>query len=189
MKKRDCSKEANLREIHGGITAPRGFEAAGVYCGIKKMHLDLALIYSRAPAVACGMFTTNKVKAAPIRVSLRKLRNRQAQAIVVNSGNANTCTGGQGIKDAEEMAAIAARQLGISEDEVLVASTGVIGESLPLSKIAEGIRKASQSLSPQGGSEAARAILTTDTTSKEISVETDIAGRGKKKVRIGGMCK
>jgi len=178
-----------LREIEGGITAPRGFEAAGVHCGIKKAHPDLALVYSSSPAVACGMFTTNKVKAAPIQVSLRKLRNRQAQAIVVNSGNANTCTGRQGIEDAEEMAAMAARELQISEDEVLVASTGVIGKSLPLSNIAEGIKKASQSLSREGGGEAARAILTTDTTAKEISVETDIAARGKKKVRIGGICK
>ena len=189
MKKPGWGKEANLREIEGGITAPRGFEAAGVHCGIKKMDPDLALIYSSHPAVACGMFTSNKVKAAPIRVSLRKLRNRRAQAIVINSGNANTCTGKRGIKDAEEMARVTAHQLGISEDEVLVASTGVIGKPLPLSKIAEGIRKAGQSLSARGGSEAARAILTTDTITKEISVETDIAGRGNRKVRLGGMCK
>ena len=178
-----------MRKIEGGITAPRGFEAAGVHCGIKKMDPDLALIYSSHSAVACGMFTSNKVKGAPIRVSLRTLRNRQAQAIVVNSGNANTCTGKRGIKDAQEMARAAAGELGISEDEVLVASTGVIGKPLPLSKIAEGIRKAGQSLSAQGGGEAARAILTTDTITKEISVETDIAGRGKRKVRLGGMCK
>ncbi len=178
-----------LRRITGGITAPRGFEAAGVPCGIKKTAPDLALIYSRVPAVACGMFTTNKVKAAPIRVSLRKLKNHKAQAIVANSGNANACTGKQGIRDAEEMTILTARELRISEDNVLVASTGVIGEGLPLSKIAEGIKEARRLLSPQGGSEAARAILTTDTTIKEISVETDIPGRGKKKVGIGGICK
>jgi len=178
-----------LRKIEGGITAPRGFEAAGVHCGIKKKDPDLALIYSCRPAVACGMFTSNKVKGAPIGVSLRTLRNRQAQAIVVNSGNANTCTGKRGIKDAQEMARAAAGELGISQDEVLVASTGVIGKPLPLSNITEGIKKARQSLSARGGGEAARAILTTDTITKEISVETDIAGRGKKKVRLGGMCK
>ena len=189
MKKPGFCKEENLRKIEGGITAPRGFEAAGVHCGIKKMDPDLALIYSSHSAVACGMFTSNKVKGAPIRVSLRTLRNRQAQAIVVNSGNANTCTGKRGIKDAQEMARAAAGELGISGDEVLVASTGVIGKPLPLSKIAEGIRKAGQSLSARGGSGAARAILTTDTITKEISVETDIAGRGNRKVRLGGMCK
>jgi glutamate N-acetyltransferase/amino-acid N-acetyltransferase len=178
-----------LRKIEGGITAPRGFEAAGVHCGIKKRGPDLALIYSSHSAVACGMFTSNKVKGAPIRVSLRTLRNRQAQAIVVNSGNANTCTGKRGIKDAQEMARAAAGELGISQDEILVASTGVIGKPLPLSNITEGIRKAGQSLSARGGGEAARAILTTDAITKEISVETDIGGRGKKKVRLGGMCK
>lgn len=149
----------------------------------------MALIYSCRPAVACGMFTSNKVKAAPIGVSLRTLRNRQAQAIVVNSGNANTCTGKRGIEDAQEMARVAAGELGISQDEVLVASTGVIGKPLSLSNITEGIRKARQCLSARGGGEAARAILTTDTIAKEISVETGIAGRGKKKVRLGGICK
>jgi len=178
-----------MREIEGGITAPEGFKAAGVHCGIKKNRPDLALIYSEVPAVAYGMFTTNKVKAAPVHLSIRKIRKGRAQAIVANSGNANACTGQRGMKDAQRMAGLAAQLLGIEEEKVLVASTGIIGKPLPMPKIEEGIKQATQALSVQGGRRAAEAILTTDRALKEIAVETDIPRRGKGKVRIAGMAK
>ena len=178
-----------MKEIPRGITAPKGFKAGGVHCGIKKNKPDLALIYSDVPGVAYAMFTSNKVKAAPVRVSMKKIRNRCAQAIIVNSGIANACTGERGIKDAQEMSKLAAQELKIREEDVLTASTGHIGELLPMSKIEEGIKQAKSLLSSKGGRQAAEAIVTTDTFAKEISVETDISGRGKNKVKIGGIAK
>lgn len=178
-----------MREINGGITAPEGFKATGVRCGLKEKNLDLALIYSGSPAVARGMFTTNKVKAAPVKISLRKIRAYRAQAIVANSGNANACTGKKGLLDASKMTEIAAQELKISSDNVLVASTGIIGKPLSMDKIEKGIKKAVQSLSSHGGDLAAQAILTTDKVVKQIALETDIPGRGKKKVKIGGIAK
>jgi len=133
-----------LKEIEGGITAPLGFKSCGVHCGIKKNKLDLALIYSRFPSIAAGMFTTNKVKAAPVIVSQRKLRRGSIRAIVANSGNANACTGKRGIDDANRMCEITAQELGITSEEVLVASTGIIGEYLPMNKIEEGIKLAAK---------------------------------------------
>ena len=178
-----------MKEVEGGITAPKGFKAAGVHCGIKKKEPDLALIYSEVPAVSFGMFTSNKVKAAPVHYSLRKIRRHWTQAIVINSGNANACTGERGLKDTEKMARLAAHQLEVKEDEVLVASTGRIGKPLLMSNIEAGIRQAVQSLSFKGGHQAARAILTTDKMTKEIAIETDIPARGKGKVVIGGIAK
>lgn len=178
-----------MKEIKGGITAPKGFKAAGVHCGIKKNKPDLALICSDVPSPAYAMFTSNKVKAAPVQVSIKNIRNRCAQAIVANSGNANTCNGERGIRDAQKMARLAAQELKIREEDVLIASTGHIGEPLPISKIEEGIKQAKSLLSAKGGRQAAEAILTTDTFAKEISVETDISGRGKNKVKIGGIAK
>ena len=178
-----------MKEIPGGITAPKGFKAAGVHCGIKKNKPDLALIYSDIPAVAWAMFTSNKVKAAPVQISIKKIRNRRAQAIIVNSGIANTCTGKRGIRDAQNMSKLAAQELGIGEEDVLIASTGHIGEPLPMCKIEEGIKQAKSLLSSKEGRQAAEAILTTDTFVKEISVETDISGRGKNKVKIAGIAK
>lgn len=178
-----------MKEIKGGITAPKGFKAAGVHCGIKKNKPDLALICSDVPGLAYAMFTSNKVKAAPVQVSMKNIRNRCAQAIVANSGNANTCNGERGIKDAQKMAKLAAQELKIREEDVLTASTGHIGEPLPISKIEEGIKQAKSVLSSKEGGQAAEAILTTDTFAKEISVETDISGRGKNKVKIGGIAK
>jgi glutamate N-acetyltransferase/amino-acid N-acetyltransferase len=178
-----------LKEVEGGITAPKGFKAAGVHCGIKKTEPDLALIYSEVPAVSFGMFTSNRVKAAPVDYSLRKIRRHRAQAIIINSGNANACTGEKGLKDAEKMARLIARELGVKEDVVLVASTGRIGEPLPMSKIETGIRQVAESLSFKGGHRAAQAILTTDKITKEIAVETNIPARGKGKVVIGGVAK
>jgi len=178
-----------MRQIQGGITVPQGFKAAGVHCGIKKNRPDLALIYSEGPAVSYGMFTSNKIKAAPVMVSIRRIRKMHTRSIVANSGNANACTGERGIKDAERMSELVAHLLGINKQEVLVASTGIIGKPLPMSKIEEGIRQAVKALSYQGAHQAAEAILTTDKMVKEIAVETDIPGRGKGKVRIAGMIK
>lgn len=178
-----------MKEVEGGITAPKGFKASGVHCGIKITKPDLALIYSEVPAVSFGMFTSNKVKAAPVYYSLRKIRRHRAQAIIINSGNANACTGEKGLKDAEKMTRLTAHQLGLKEDVVLVASTGKIGKLLPMSKIEAGIGQAVESLSFKGGRRAAQAILTTDRITKEIAVETDIPARGKGKVAIGGMAK
>jgi len=178
-----------MKEIPGGITAPKGFKAAGVHCGIKKNKPDLAMIHSDVSAVAWAMFTSNKVKAAPVQVSIKKIRNRRAQAIIVNSGIANACMGKRGIKDAQSMSKLAAQELRIREEDVLIASTGHIGEPLPMCKIEEGIKQARLLLSSRGGRQAAEAILTTDTFAKEISVETDIPGRGKNRVKIGGIAK
>lgn len=178
-----------MKEVERGITAPKGFKASGVHCGIKMSKPDLALIYSEVPAVSFGMFTSNKVKAAPVYYSLRKIRRHQAQAIIINSGNANACTGEKGLKDAEKMARLTAHQLGVKEDEVLVASTGKIGKLLPMSKIEAGIEQAVEYLSFKGGHRASQAIFTTDKITKEIAVETDIPARGKGKVVIGGLAK
>jgi len=178
-----------VREIEGGITAAIGFKASGIHCGIKEKKPDLALIYSEYPAIACGVFTTNKVKAAPVVLSQKKIRKGQARAIVANSGNANTCTGKRGFDDAKRMCEIAARELGIDSEEVLVASTGIIGECLPMDKIEKGIKIAVSSLSYKGSHQAAEAILTTDKVVKELALEVDIPGQGKKKVKIGGIAK
>ncbi len=178
-----------MKEIKGGITAPLGFKAAGVHCGIKENRPDLALIYSEVPAVAAGAFTTNKVKAAPVILSQKKIRKGEAQAIVVNSGNANACTGKRGFEDAVKMCELTAKKLAIAPEKVLVASTGVIGEYLPMDKIEKGIELASKSLSSQGNTQASEAILTTDRMIKTIALETNIPGQGNKWVRIGAIAK
>jgi len=178
-----------LKEIEGGITAPCGFKASGVHCGIKRNSPDLALIFSKFEAIAAGMFTINKVKAAPVVISQKKLRRGKARAIVANSGNANACTGKKGFENANRMCEVAARELGIDPQEVLVASTGVIGEQLPIEKIEEGIKAAAKNLSSQGSLNAAQAIITTDKKIKQIAVETEIPGQGKKKVKIGAIAK
>lgn len=140
---------------------PKGFLFAGINCGIKKEELDLGIIFSQTPAEWAGMFTTNIFKAGPVLVSQGKKRGK-VRAIVVNSGNANACTGEKGIKDAEEMCQEVAKNLGIEDNEVLVASTGIIGKPLPIKKIKKGIRKAVAELSPDGLLRFARAIMTTD---------------------------
>ena len=178
-----------MKEIEGGITAPCGFKASGVHCGIKRNSPDLALIFSKFEAIAAGMFTINKVKAAPVVISQKKLRRGKARAIVANSGNANACTGKKGFENANRMCKVAARELGIDPQEVLVASTGVIGEQLPIEKIEEGIKAAAKNLSSQGSLNAAQAIITTDKKIKQIAVETEIPGQGKKKVKIGAIAK
>jgi glutamate N-acetyltransferase/amino-acid N-acetyltransferase len=176
-----------MKEIDGGVCAPQGFKAGAMACGIKKNgKLDLALVTSDGPAVAAGIFTTNKVQAASVTVSKQHLEKGSARAIIANSGNANACVGPDGMVAAEKMAAAVAKQLGIDADSVLVASTGVIGVPLPVEKIQLGLERNPGFLSASGGNEAARAIMTTDTFSKEIAVEFQLAGVN---VRIGGMSK
>ena len=129
-----------MKRIKGGITAPLGFTAAGVACGVKKSRKDLAIVASEKPCVAAGVFTTNKVKAAPVEITRRRLgRQRTASAVVVNSGNANCCTGERGFQDAVRMTEVCGEALGIPPGEVLVASTGPIGKVLPMEEIDKGI--------------------------------------------------
>lgn len=174
-------------EISGGITAPKGFFASGVYAGIKRnLKLDLAIIYSERDAIAAGVFTTNRVKAAPVIVTQKQIKRGIARAVVVNSGNANACTGRQGMTDAEEMVGLVADSLSIGRGLVYVASTGVIGEPLPMNKIRPAIKTGVEGLRTGGGSDAAAAIMTTDTFSKEYAVRGRIGGRI---VTVGGMAK
>jgi len=162
--------------IPGAVTSPKGFLAAGVRCGIKEQGPDLALIYSQQPAACAALFTTNAVKAAPVLLSMEHARSGTAQAIVVNSGNANACTGRRGLDDAARMAALTADALGIPPSDVLVCSTGVIGHFLPMDKIGRGIAEAAARLSPDGGPDAARAIMTTDTRPKMAACAFEVAG-------------
>ena len=177
-----------LKQIPGSICAPRGFKAAAVFCGIKRRKLDLALIASDVPAAVAGMFTTNQVCAAPVRLSAQRAANGFAQAIVVNSGNANACTGRQGIRDAKRMAETAAAALKLQAGDLLVCSTGRIGVPMPMKNVEHGIRACASSLtrSVTSARRAAEAILTSDTRRKEIAVEFTI---GKSTVRVGGICK
>lgn len=175
-----------LREVAGGVTAPCGYEAAGVRCGLKKRGFDLALIYSVARATAAGVFTTNRIQAAPVAVTKDRVGRGAVHAIVANSGGANACTGREGYRDAVEMARMAAEALGVPERSVLVCSTGVIGKRLDMEKVAAGVKKAARALGPKGGEAAAKAILTTDTRPKTAAVEFELDGRP---VRVGGMAK
>lgn len=177
-----------MKIINGGITAPIGFVAAGIHCGMKKnaKKKDLAVIYSEKACTAAAVYTTNKVKGEPLRVTMEHLENLQAQAIVVNSGSANTCTGLRGYEDAKRMAEITGNCLGIKAQDVIVASTGVIGVHLNMEALEKGIPEICNVLSKQGYIDAREAIKTTDTVKKDLSVEIDIDG---KKVIIGGMAK
>jgi glutamate N-acetyltransferase/amino-acid N-acetyltransferase len=170
-----------------GITGPKGFQAAGIHSGVKKMKKDLALVYSTAPAMAAGVFTTSKVQAAPVIVDKLQLKSSfRSRAIVVNSGNANACTGERGLNDAWSMVKAASQALRIPEQEVLVSSTGVIGQYLPIDKIEAGIAEAAVLLSADGHTSAAEAIMTTDTFVKELAVRVNLNGVD---VTIGGMAK
>lgn len=180
---------ANIKGL-GGVTAPRGFTAAGVQANVKGKggtKKDVAIIYSQLPAAAAAVFTLNKVKAAPVLVSQEQLAGGKLQALVVNSGNANACTGDQGLADATTMCELAARALGIAPSLVAVASTGVIGVNLPMDRIATGIAGAAQQLSSEGNADAAQAIMTTDTFPKEWAVSVELTGGHT--VTIGGMAK
>jgi glutamate N-acetyltransferase / amino-acid N-acetyltransferase len=173
--------------ILGGVCAPVGFLASGVSCGIKgESRPDLALVYSEVPAFAAGLFTTNEMKAAPVALTSRLVSGGQAQAIVINSGCANAMTGSRGMEDAVAMGAAAEKALALSQGQALVASTGHIGDYLPMDKVVSGIEQAASELSPGGNTDAAKAIMTTDTYPKELAVEMEIGGRT---VRLGGMAK
>jgi glutamate N-acetyltransferase/amino-acid N-acetyltransferase len=173
--------------VKKGITAPKGFKSAGIHCGIKKMKKDLALIVSDFPATAAGIFTLNKVQAAPVIVCKEYLaKTPKFRAILCNSGNANACTGLQGYNDAITMSEATARVLGVSAREVFVSSTGVIGENLPMDKIISGIPQVYETLSDDDNLTAAEAILTTDTFIKSYSTTFEILG---KQVSIGGISK
>ncbi len=177
-----------MKIILGGVTAPKGFKAGGIYCGVKyRRKKDLALIHSERLANAAAVFTTNKVQAAPVKVSKRQLKGGRLRAIVANSGNANCCTGRQGMASAWKMVQATAEHLNISnEAEVAVCSTGIIGRQLPERNILEGIRKLAKKISVRGYNAAAEAILTTDTKIKQIAVAIQLGGRT---VTLGAMCK
>lgn len=173
----------------GGVTAPAGFVAAGVCADIKGKggtKKDVALLASRVPCTAAGVYTTNLVKAAPVLLTRERTQTGQLQAVVANSGNANACTGEQGLRDAAEMARLAGAALGIPPERVGVASTGVIGVPLPMDRVAAGIAAAAAALSEDGGDDAARAIMTTDTRPKQIAVRLDLGGTA---VTLGAMAK
>lgn len=178
--------DKHIRPVPGGFTAPRGFLAAGVEVGIKRRKKDVALLFSQVPAAAAAVFTQNRVQAAPLLVCREHLRGAAAQAVVVNSGCANACTGEQGLADARQMAALAARSLGLAPEAVLVASTGTIGVPLPMDKVAHGIGLAAGALATDGSSDAAAAIMTTDTFAKEWAVSAELQGI---EVRAGGIAK
>ncbi|MCX7887178.1 MAG: bifunctional glutamate N-acetyltransferase/amino-acid acetyltransferase ArgJ [Verrucomicrobiae bacterium] len=176
-----------LTPIEGAVTAPHGFRAAAVAAGIKSNgKLDMALIVSDVPAVAAAVFTTNQVKAAPVKLSMKHIRHGQARAIVVNSGNANACTGPLGMIHAEAMAAAVARRIGCPTHQVLVCFTGRIGVPLPIVKVEAGIKKLLGTLSHTGGPAAARGIMTTDTFPKEIAVSLKTTPNT---IRIGAIAK
>jgi glutamate N-acetyltransferase/amino-acid N-acetyltransferase len=189
---------AKFKKINGSITAPLGFRSAACFCDVKTIGTgkgsdrgqknDLALIVSDAPAKAAGMFTTNQICAAPVKLCVGHLRNNTASAVVVNSGNANACTGPQGLADAREMAALTAQALGLKTTDVLVGSTGRIGIPLPMPNLRNGIAAVAKQLKPTqaAAAQAAEAILTSDTQSKQIAVEFSLGG---KTVRLGGIAK
>ena len=176
-----------MKQISGGITAVPGIRASGVHGGLKPDNQkDVALIVADSPAVAAGVFTRNRVCAATVLLSREHLEDQIAQAIVVNSGNANACTGEPGLDNAREMASLVGDQLDVEPQKVLVSSTGVIGVQLPMDAIRKGIERAADTLREDGGHDAAQAIMTTDTVPKEIAVEIEVGGE---KVKIGGMTK
>ena len=176
-----------IKQIEGSICAAKGFTASGMYCGIRKRNdkNDLALIFSKVPAHAAAVYTTNLVKGAPLTVTKQHIADGMAQAVICNSGNANTCNS-NGIEIAEQMSALVAEKLGINKDDVIVASTGVIGQKLNITPIANGMDTLAASLSETGDEEAAKAIMTTDTVMKKIAVEFEIDG---KTCRLGGIAK
>ena len=176
-----------MEYISGGVTAAQGFVAGGIHCGIRKNKAkpDLAMIYSETPCNAAAVYTTNLVKGAPILVTKKNLADGKAKAVICNSGNANTCNA-DGAEKAEKMCRIAAEVLGIEPQDVIVASTGVIGQMLPIEPIENAAQALKDSLSPDGSSAAAAAIMTTDTIPKEVAVQTIIGG---KTVKLGGISK
>jgi len=190
--------KTKLSPISGSIVAPKGFRASGVFCDIKRLGTgkgsakgkkrDLALIISDVPASVAGMFTTNQACAAPVKVCVERVKKGHAQAIVVNSGNANACTGKQGLADAREMVRFTERALALPSGSVLVGSTGRIGVTMPMDNVRAGIIEAALApgATPNHAARAAEAIMTSDTRAKQVAVEFKIGGKA---VRIGGICK
>ena len=188
----------SFHSIDGSIVAPQGFLTAGLFCDVKRLGTgkgsnkgqkrDLAVIVSEVPATAAGMFTTNQICAAPVKVCVDHIADGKAQAVVINSGNANACTGPRGLKDAREMAALLAEELLLQPEDVLVGSTGRIGLELPMPNIRAGIRQIVKELddAPTAAHHAAEAIMTSDTRPKEIAVEFKLVGQT---VRLGGIAK
>ena len=174
--------------IQGNVTAPRGYQAAGITAGLKPSgQPDLALIFSETEAIAAGLFTQSQVRAACVDYCKQRLQAKPyAQAILVNAGQANAATGEQGWQDALQCAQTLAQTLNISPEAVLLASTGVIGHRIKMDQMLKGIPQVVSALSTQGGDQAAKAIITTDLITKSIALETTIEGRP---VRIGGICK
>ena len=176
-----------MKLISGGVCAAKGFKANGIHCGIRKNRTkrDLSLIYSQVPASAAAVYTTNLVKGAPLTVTKQHLANGIAQAVICNSGNANTCNAG-GVEIAQQTCALLADAMNIKADDVVVASTGVIGQPLDITPIADGIPALIAGLSDDGSENAAEGIMTTDTVKKEVAVEFTLGG---KTCRIGGIAK
>ena len=179
-----------MKIIEGGVTAAQGFEAAGIEAAIKYQNRkDMAMVYSRTPCRAAGVFTSNVVKAAPVLWDKEIVENASSvQAVIVNSGIANACTGRQGYDCCRQTAEKTAQLMGISPDAVLVASTGVIGNQIPVEKLLSGVEKlaAARAATKEAGTQAAEAIMTTDTVSKQAAVQVELGGRT---VTVGGMCK
>lgn len=180
---------------NGSVTSVEEFSASGIFCGIKKKNKDLALIYSKFPCVAAGTFTLNKVKAAPVLISKKIIdcnsqnlnsTSGKVRAILINSGNANACTGQQGYDDAIEIQNYCAEKLFIKPEELIISSTGVIGQRLPVETIKYGINKIIPTLNPKGGLNAAEAILTTDLKPKSFAIKVKLT---KGEITIGGICK
>jgi glutamate N-acetyltransferase/amino-acid N-acetyltransferase len=188
----------SFHSIDGSVVAPQGFLSAGLFCDVKSLGTgkgsdkgqkrDLALIVSEVPARAAGMFTTNQICAAPVKVCVEHIANGKAQAVIINSGNANACTGPQGLKDAKEMASLMAEELLLQPEDVLVGSTGRIGLELPMPNIRKGIGQIVKELdnSPIASLHATQAIMTSDTKPKEIAIEFKLGGQI---VRLGGIAK
>jgi glutamate N-acetyltransferase/amino-acid N-acetyltransferase len=188
----------SFKEILGSIVAPKGFRASGVFCDIKRLGTgkgsqkgkkrDLALIVSETPATVAGMFTTNQVCAAPVKICIERVKRGTAQVVVVNSGNANACTGKQGMADAREMVSFTERALNFPKGSALVGSTGRIGVTMPMDNVRAGIIEAATLLGCEieNADHAAEAIMTSDSRSKQIAIEFSLGGI---KVRIGGVCK
>ena len=173
--------------INGSITAPLGFLASGINCGIRKSKTkrDLALIYSKVPCTAAAVYTLNKVKGAPLTVTAENIKDKKAQAIICNSGNANTCNP-DGMEKAQKMCVLTARELSLSPSDIIVASTGVIGQPLPIEPIEEGLPQLVRELSADGAENACEAIMTTDLIMKQCAVEFTLDNKA---VRIGAIAK
>ncbi len=176
-----------MKVISGGVCAAKGFTAGGIHCGIRKNKekRDLSIIYSEVPGAAAATYTTNLVKGAPLLVTKKHISNGYAQAIICNSGNANTCNA-NGVEIAEQMCSLLADGIKIKADDIIVASTGVIGQPLDIEPIAKGMPALISSLSENGSDDAAEGIMTTDTIKKEVAVEFTVGG---KTCKIGGIAK